>query len=266
LRYDPRPRGGAWVPAGQLVGDLQPPADPPPAILARHAHADPGRARAPAGPRPLRTVVNDVAFTEGAWYAATDEALLVSRDRGETWQAMPFGPLSLPTRSVRVSRDGRRLWAVSLRGMVFSLDAGRTWEWRDLPPDAGGALRLVAADDSTFFAIGERVLYFSWDAGRTWRKAGRGIPQVPVHQIAAVGPAVFAAVQSGGIYVSRDRGESWTRLEGTLAEAFFPAVTASASSDTVYAASSTDGLYAVEWEGLRSGSSSTTGSAPTQPR
>jgi photosystem II stability/assembly factor-like uncharacterized protein len=150
--------------------------------------------------------------------------------------------------------------------MVFSLDAGRTWEWRDLPPDAGGALRLVAADDSTFFAIGERVLYFSWDAGRTWRKAGRGIPQVPVHQIAAVGPAVFAAVQSGGIYVSRDRGESWTRLEGTLAEAFFPAVTASASSDTVYAASSTDGLYAVEWEGLRSGSSSTTGSAPTQPR
>ncbi len=245
MRYDQT--RGAWAPAGMLVGDIQPPSEPTQPLLLKRRNAVPAAAKAQAGPRPLRSVVDDMAFAEDAWYAATQDALLVSRDAGSTWRAMPFGQLSLPTRSVRVSPDGHRLWAVSLRGIVFSLDSGHTWAWRDLPVDAGGALHLDAADDSTFFAIGNRALYVSTDSGRTWQKAGNGLPQVPIQQVAIVAGTVFAAVQSGGIYYSRDRGSRWDRLEGSLAEAFFPAVVASPSSSTVFAASSTDGLYAVEF-------------------
>jgi photosystem II stability/assembly factor-like uncharacterized protein len=269
MRYDPALRGGAWVPAGMLAGDIQPPVVPSQPLLLRKQDAQPSRpaaAKPPSGPRPLRVVVDDMAFSADAWYAATEEALLVSRDQGSTWRAVPFGPLSLPTRSVRVSLDGGRLWAVSLRGIVYSLDGGATWAWRDLPVDAGGALHLDAADESTFFAIGNRALYFSWDAGRTWRKAGNGIPQVPIQQVAVVRGTVFAAVQSGGIYYSRDRGASWDRLEGSLAEAFFPAVVASATSSTVFAASSTDGLYAVEFSAATSGSGAPASSGSGRPR
>jgi len=252
MRYEPA--RGAWVPAGMLVGDIQPPVVPSQPLLQRKQTPRPAAVKPQAGPRPLRAVVDDMAFSSNAWYAATEEALLVSRDRGSTWRAVPFGLLSLPTRSVRASPDGLRLWAVSLRGLVYSLDGGSTWAWRDLPVDAGGALHLDAADESIFFAIGNRALYFSWDAGRTWREAGNGIPQVPIQQVAIVAGTVFAAAQSGGIYYSRDRGTSWDRLEGSLAEAFFPAVVASASSSTVFAASSTDGLYAVEFSAAVSGS------------
>jgi photosystem II stability/assembly factor-like uncharacterized protein len=166
---------------------------------------------------------------------------------------------------VRVSSDGRCLWAVSLRGLVYSLDGGQSWSWRDLPVDAGGALHLDAADESTFFATGNRALYVSTDSGRTWRKAGNGLPQVPIQQIAVVAGTVFAAVQSGGIYYSRDRGARWDRLEGSLAEAFFPAVVASASSSTVFAASSTDGLYAVEFMAASSGGAGLTSPGATHP-
>jgi photosystem II stability/assembly factor-like uncharacterized protein len=207
-----------------------------------------------------------MVFGASAWYAATEDALLVSRDQGSTWRAVPFGPLSLPTRSVRVSPDEQQLWAVSLRGIVYSLDGGATWAWRDLPVDAGGALHLEAADESTFFAIGSRALYFSWDSGRSWRKAGNGIPQVPIQQVAVVDGTVFAAVQSGGIYYSRDRGARWDRLEGTLAEAFFPAVVASASSSIVFAASSTDGLYSVDFSPAVSGSGGPAAGGLPRPR
>jgi photosystem II stability/assembly factor-like uncharacterized protein len=265
MRYDPALRGGTWVPAGMLSGDIQPPSEPSQSLLLKRRNPAPSRTPKPqAGPRPLRAVVDDMAFTADAWYAATEDALLASRDQGQTWRAVPFGLLSLPTRSVRVSPDGRRLWAVSLRGIVYSLDGGRSWAWRDLPVDAGGALHLDAADDSTFFAIASRALFVSLDAGRTWRKAGNGLPQVPIQQVAIVSGTVFAAAQSGGIYYSHDRGSSWQRLEGTLAEAFFPAIAASASASTVFAASSTDGLYGVEFSApaRAATSSASSGSAP----
>ncbi len=264
MRYDPALRGGAWIPTGMLSGDIQPPSEPSQPLLLKRRNPPPPRAQVAkpaAGLRPLRAVVDDMAFSADGWYAATEDALLVSRDAGNTWRSVPFGPLSLPTRSVRVSPDGRRLWAVSLRGIVYSLDGGRSWDWRDLPVDAGGALHLDAAGESNFFAIANRALFVSLDSGRTWRKAGNGLPQVPIQQVAIVAGTVFAAAQSGGIYYSRDHGLSWSRLEGSLAEAFFPAVVASASSSTVFAASSTDGLYAVEFA-----SSGATAESAASPR
>ncbi len=97
-------------------------------------------------PRPLQQIVTDMAFSSNQWYAATDIGLLMSTDHGVTWDLKPLGPLiTLPVQSVRVSQDGERLWVVSLRGLVFSADGGKSWAWHDLPLDSGGAISLDVA-------------------------------------------------------------------------------------------------------------------------
>jgi photosystem II stability/assembly factor-like uncharacterized protein len=240
MRYD---KGqNVWLRAGIFAGAI-------PEEASRREEAGKGwHKRAPTrpGPQPLAEVVNDMAFADNAWFAATEETLLVSRDRGATWSPLPLGPVNLPTRSVRASRDGRKLWVVSLRGMVFSLDGGTTWAWRDLPRQAGGALRLDTADEQTFLATAAHALYISRDAGRTWQKAARGIPEAPLQGLAIIGNVFLASMESGGLFLSRDLGATWERIEGTLAEGFFPVVTTTVTAETLYAASSTDSLYAVD--------------------
>jgi photosystem II stability/assembly factor-like uncharacterized protein len=232
MRYDKEKR--AWLRAGIFAGEI-------PETVVRGK-----KSRKPSGPQVLAQVVNDMAFAETAWFAATEETLLVSHNRGATWTPLPLGPVNLPTRSVRVSRDGQKLWVVSLRGMVFSLDGGKSWAWRDLPREAGGALRLDTADEQTFLATAASALYISHDAGRTWQEAGRGIPAAPLQGLAIIGKNILASMESGGLFLSRDLGATWERIEGTLAEGFFPVVTTTVTADTLYAASSTDSVYAVE--------------------
>ena len=56
-------------------------------------------------------------------------------------------------------------------------------------------------------------------------------------------------MRTGGLYVSSDTGRTWTRVSGTLADGFFPAVTTKNDAGVIFAASATEGLYAVEWSG-----------------
>ena len=235
MRYDAKKR--AWARAGVLVGEAA-------------QQADRGGKHVPAKKvLPFELPVNDMAFARGIWFAATGNGLLASRDRGATWSLFPFAPLVLPVSSVRVSHDAKRLWVVSLRGMVFSQNSGRTWSWHDLPFEAGGALRLDVADEETLVATAQNGLYVSRDGGKQWQIAANGLPEAPVQDLALAGQVWLASMQTGGLYTSYDRGRTWARIEGTLAEGFFPVVTTGEAGDVVYAASTTEGLYAVELEG-----------------
>ncbi|MBI1749636.1 MAG: hypothetical protein HY234_00420 [Acidobacteria bacterium] len=240
MRYDPG--RSAWQRIGTVTGE--------PAFSSEVKEPPKKGRRIPArivrGPRPLNHVVLDMAFTRDAWYAATDDGLLVSRDQGVTWVITPVGPVVLPARSVRISPDGKNFWVVTLRGMVFSRDAGSTWSWHDLPLEAGGALRLDVAGDKTILATAGKGLYISRDAGSTWRQAANGLPRAPIQDLAVVGDIFLVSMQTQGLYISYDRGATWARIEGTLAEGRFPVVTAREAAAIIYAASSTEGLYAVE--------------------
>jgi len=235
MRYDAKK--GAWERAGVLVGEAAEQAD-------QHGKRVPVKKT-----QPLDLPVNDMAFSRNTWFAATGNGLLASRDQGATWSLFPFAPLVLPVSSVRVSRDGKQLWVVSLRGMVFPQDGGKTWSWHDLPFEAGGALRLDVADESTLVATAQNGLYVSRDGGKHWQLAANGLPEAPVQDLALTSQVWLASMQTGGLYTSYDRGSTWARIEGTLAEGFFPVVTTGEVADVVYAASTTEGLYAVELEG-----------------
>ena len=203
-----------------------------------------------ASPVQLGQIVNDMAFSSTRWFAATEDGLWESADEGATWSRKPIGALkTLPVRSVRVSSNGDRIWVVSLRGLVFSIDAGKSWGWHDLPLDAGGALSLDVdrSDERTMVSRAVNGLYISRDAGKNWRQAGGGLPAIPVQSFTISGNVFAASMRAGGLYVSADSGHTWTRLAGTLADGLFPALKMQAGTGVIFAASATEGLYAVRW-------------------
>jgi photosystem II stability/assembly factor-like uncharacterized protein len=245
MRYDAR--DGAWVRAGTPVGAADRPLEA--ATPARREPRSPGAASATPA---LDFVVNDIAFAAMRWFAATESGLFVSEDRGVHWQPLPLGPAAnLPVASVRASADGRSLWVVSLRGLVFSSDGGIHWTWHDLPLAAGGALRLDLApapvEGQTLVAAALNGLFISRDAAGTWQQAAAGLPEVPIEGFAMVGRVFVASLRLGGLFLSLDEGRTWNRVAGTLAEGFFPVVAASGEGNRILAASASDGLYAVEF-------------------
>lgn len=249
MRYDTQKK--SWQRAGVLTGEAAAIAAP----AARGSHTSVDKIR--TGPRLLQQIVNDMAFSSDHWFAATDAGLLTSDDRGASWALKPVGPLTtLPVRSVRVSSNGQRLWVVSLRGLVFSNDGGASWVWHDLPLKAGGAITLDVdrEDEATMISIARNGLYISRDAGNTWQQAGSGLPSTPVQDFAVAGSIFLASMRTGGLYVSSDSGRTWSRVSGTLADGFFPAVITRSDAGVIFAASATDGLYAVEWNGLAAAS------------
>jgi photosystem II stability/assembly factor-like uncharacterized protein len=233
---------GAWVRAGSLIGE-----EPAPSAPQSNGLKERKDRRRPATKSHIfDLLVNDMAFAQEIWFAATEEGLFASRDQGASWSLFSFAPLALPVSSVRVSSNGRQLRVVSLRGMVFSQDGGQSWSWHDLPFEAGGALRLDAADDTTLLATAHKGLYISRDAGRSWEPEASGLPEAPLQDLALAGDVWLASMQTGGLFLSSDHGANWSRIEGTLAEGFFPVVATGDSPGVVYAASTTEGLYAVE--------------------
>jgi len=240
MRYDEEKK--SWHNAGTVTGGAAAPASSPAAGSASRTKR--------TAPHQLGRIVNDMAFSPARWFAATENGLLVSTDQGGMWTLDPIGPLgTLPVQSVRVSSNGERIWVVAGRSLVFSIDGGKSWSWHDLPLEAVGAVSLDVdrADENTLISIAHNGLYISRDAGKNWRQAGAGLPATPVQDFAISGNVFLASMRTGGLYVSSDSGRTWTRLSGTLADNFFPAVLAGGNAGVIFAASATEGLYAVEW-------------------
>ena len=246
LRYDAATQ--AWKQAGTLRGG---PVDAK-AALSANGRRSAGKPSSSARSVPLQEVVTDMAFSSEEWFAATGGGLLVSKDRGATWTRRPVGPLDrLPVQSVLVSADGLRIRVVSLRELVFSEDGGKSWAWHDLPLASGGALTLdgETGDNGTMVATARDGLYISRDGGTSWQQAASGLPATPVQGFASSGGVFVASMRTGGLYVSSDAGRIWERVPGPLADGFFAAVAPSSQPGVIFAASTTEGLYKVEWTG-----------------
>jgi photosystem II stability/assembly factor-like uncharacterized protein len=203
-----------------------------------------------AGPdtQPFHAVVNGFAFGRERWFAATEQGLFVSTDGGNTWSAVRLVHANLPAVSIVASPDGRTLWVASSGGMLYSQDSGANWSWRDLPIQSGGVIGMQSGGGKTLLASSERGLYISRDDGTTWTLAGHGLPASPPEEIAVTGEVWIASMRSGGLYISKDLGATWNREQSTVADGFFPVISAARAPDTVYVASATEGVYSVEVE------------------
>jgi len=228
--------------------------------------------------RAFRLLVNDMFFGDSDWFAATEQGLFVSRDSGGSWTELPFGPGELPVGSVRASNDGQQIRLVCSGGMIFSEDAGRTWAWRDLPRESGGAIRLEWARNNLLLAVARTGLYISRDAGSTWTKAQAGLPGGVANSLLTRPDFWLVSVQVAGLYISRDEGATWTRVKHSVAlsstvssststqggvvrasDGQFPVLVPVGAAERIYAGSANDGLYILDLSGVSAPKSCATG-------
>jgi len=233
-------KSGQWIREGRITESA--------AVTATAAHSVAARGK-PAATFAFRAVVNDLTFSDAAWFAATEEGLFKSSDAGKSWSRLSFSSLPLPVNSVRVSSDGAEIRIVSSHGMVFSNDAGRSWQWHDLPLESYGALRLEMADAFTLLVTSPSGLYVSRDDGATWAKIQSGLPASPINDILVRPEFWIVSPEKGGLYISRDQGANWSRIENpssAIPSDKFQVLEADAAATCIYAGSANESLYMLE--------------------
>lgn len=231
LRYDNKT--GKWLSAG-LMGSPATPAPKP-------AKGKKAPATRSTGAAAFKARVFDLEFTATAWYAATDRGLHVSRDRGNTWAALAVGgSKNAQAFSVRVAPEGQ-ISVLTAESLSLSADAGKTWQRRNLPGGARGDLRLEQAG-GTLMLASENGLYLTHDNGEIWQQAD--IPGRRIEGFVAVEETLLVSTERG-LHISHDGGRKWSRVPDEEAQGRFPYLHRIGETETVLAASSTEGLQTV---------------------
>jgi photosystem II stability/assembly factor-like uncharacterized protein len=254
--------GAKWVRAGLFTGDSASPAS---------SKSKKGAAakRVPASskaPQLLASQIDDLTFTSTGWYAATTAGVLVSHDRGTSWNlAARDGFAKQAAQSVDASTDGSHVWAIAQRNLIYSADGGAHWDAKELAFASAGNLRVHRLDDSNLLITSNSGLYVSKDAGREWNRAD--IRDLQLQDAAGFGNAQVVSLQRHGLLASFDGGKSWQRVNSPLAEGYFPVVRTRRDGALV-AASATEGLLAYEPEARSAdlNGSASTGTGAQKPR
>jgi len=259
LRYDPT--HATWVQTGIIVTKAAAPAartTRTSAAAAKPASASAAKTSAvasatPAGrtsvfSKPLRSQVNDLAFSGNLWLAATSDGLIASRDRGSTWSEFDSYSKTSSTphaavRVVRISADGNSFWVLGDSGLAISRDSGASWANADPSLHAKDVEKLVIAGADTLFAIRTGGALVSNDAGLTWRFLN--VPDTQVADVALEADEWLVSTRRHGLFVSTNKGQTWKQLSGQLGEGNFPTLAAGPSSRLVLAASATEGLFSL---------------------
>jgi photosystem II stability/assembly factor-like uncharacterized protein len=252
MKYDET--AGKWVKAGLYVPGTA--ATTPVAATKGKKGAPAAAAKRPvakkaAAPQLTAFVVNDMAFGNDAWYAATTGGVLVSKDRGATWKSAGSDAfVKQPAQSLEVSADGSQVWAISQRNLLYSADKGATWNAKELAFASAGNLKLHGVDDNNLFLTSNMGLYASQDAGRNWKRAD--VRELQFQDVAGNGNALVVSLQKHGLLASFDAGKSWQRMNDPLADSYFPVVRVRRNGGLI-AASATEGMLSLE-SGARSAS------------
>lgn len=218
---------------------------------------------------PLHAKVNDMAFGHDAWYAASEEGLLVSHDHGLNWSIVSLAPVqpaaatsSATATSIRAIRTGNGdsyLWALTSRQLEVSGDGGKTWISRALPIESRGSLHLHAADENTVVLTSDHGVFVSRDAGESWHQAN--VSELTIDDLAPVRNAVVVSAANGSLFLSRDAGKTWGHMDGP-ADGSLSALRSREAGNQLIAASSTEGLFVLE---MGSAASASANSSPSSP-
>ena len=232
-----------WVRAGLYVPETT--ATP---AAAKTTSKSKRAAAAPVAKKPVPTLsaflVNDMAFGNDAWYAATTGGLLISNDEGKTWKVDGKDPLVHKlAQSVEVSADGNQVWAIADHNLLFSADKGATWDAQELSFANAGNLRIHRVDDSALFITTNMGLYGTHDGGKTWIR--QDVRELSFQSVAGNTTALVAALQRHGMVASFDNGKTWQKLDDPLSQSYFPAIW-TRHDGSIVAVSATEGLLSLD--------------------
>jgi len=203
---------------------------------------------------PFRAKVNDMAFGHDAWFAASEEGLLVSRDHGLNWSMVSLAPVQQPSttssavsstsiRAVRTGNGDSYVWALTSRQLEVSGDGGKTWIPRALPFEPRGSLHLNPSGENTVLLASDHGVFITRDAGESWHQAN--LSELSFDDMAPVRNAVVVSAANGSLFLSRDAGKTWGHLDGP-ADGTLSALRSREAGNQVIAASSTEGLFVME--------------------
>jgi sortilin (neurotensin receptor 3) len=135
-------------------------------------------------------------------YDATNDRLLVSRDRGKTWRraTRPAPIVDL----VAHPREPNRLVASTQSGVYVSADEGRSWKWRAIRT---GLLAWPRPKALLLVEENGRVSR-STDVGVRWTRVGT-IGGEPAALLARSVRELYVALHDGTIKRSLDGGRTW---------------------------------------------------------
>ncbi len=116
----------------------------------------------------ITAVVRDMAFGNGAWYAASDTGLLVSHDSGANWVLVAAGSGNAAVRAVGISATDGSAWVIAGDALLTSRDAGKNWNSSPLSFEPRGHVHLHASDSSNLLMASDQGVFESHDGGQSW--------------------------------------------------------------------------------------------------
>jgi hypothetical protein len=220
---------------------------------------------------PFRAHVNDMAFSEGAWYSASDQGLFVSRDDGLNWIAVALMPAkpgtglvstnTSPILAVRVGANDSSVWVVTPKQLEMSGDNGKTWVMQPLPIEPRSSLHFHVNDDHAIVLASDRGVFLSRDSGSSWRQAS--LSELLIGDLAPVGNAVVVSTADGSLFLTHDGGKTWNHLDGP-SDGKLSALRSRDSNNQLIVASATEGLFSLDMGTASSASSKSEAASPVQ--
>lgn len=264
LRYDASK--GSWVSVNQVTEKAAPAQARRAATVKKVASQSakksatkaPASSAAPAATKstvPFHAKVNDMAFGQNAWYAATEDGLMISRDHGLNWSIETLAPMPRPvaassmvnTASIRAVRTGNGdsyVWALTQRQLEVSGDGGKSWISRALPFEPRGSLHLHPLDENSVVLASDHGVFVSRDAGESWHQAN--LSELSIDDLASVRNAVVVSTSKGNLFLSRDAGKTWGNMSGPTSESTLSALRSRETGNQLVAASATEGLFVLD--------------------
>jgi photosystem II stability/assembly factor-like uncharacterized protein len=209
----------SWTPMKMIQGPMPEaqPAEPSPASKGKSAAANKRaaavaktKAATEAGiPAANAPRVRSLQMSDKAWFAATDDGLFISVDRGERW----YGQAVEGEREFSAvnSYDDGTVTLAGLKGAYISHDDGKTWTSIALPKYVSEVYSLTVTPGALWLGTRQGGLR-SANGGQTWQYILGGLPKDDVLAVRydSGGQRLLAtALHSHAVFESKDGGQSW---------------------------------------------------------
>ncbi len=180
-----------------------------------------------------------------------DNGLVVSRDRGTTWQSTGLTTGS-PQDVLIHPQAVKTLFVASGQTILRSTDDAATFSTIYAEPGVGMAIAIdPAAPQNVWAGSDQGSLVESNDAGKTWHVAKQFSRPVTDIMISPLGSAVIVGTAGTGLFVSADRGKTFEERSPTVSErktinqsaSQIIAIAQSAAVGSPLVAATTDGLF-----------------------